>query len=332
MRPYFAKIGGGLAFHVFYLHLLIPYPILHAMPLLQNFDDLTLQLCRSSQRVSLAVVCGSDESTSRAAMKAVADGFARVVFVGHEEKIRELPWVASAPAEHVDFLSADDDADAARKGVELVRGGRCGVLVKGLLHTASLLRAVLNKEGGLLAPHGVLTHVAVAEIPGRRKLLAFTDAAVIPYPTQVQRMVQVEVLARVIRSLGQNEPRISLLHCAETVSDKFPHTLGYDEIKQAAAQGRWGKLRVDGPLDLRTSLDAAALKVKGIQSCLEGDADGLVLPDLESGNLLYKALPLFCGAREAGILQGTTAPVVLPSRGDSPEDKFLSIALAVKSL
>ena len=299
---------------------------------LRSFDDLTSLLKRSTRRVSLAVVCGSDEGASRAAVKAVEEGFASVVFVGHTDEVHALPWVENAPKEFVEFLPACDDAEAATKAVKLVRERKCEVLVKGLLHTATLLRAVLNKECGLLADHGVLTHVAMAEIPGRKKLLCFTDAAVIPYPTQAQRLVQVEVLTKFIRALGTPVPRISLLHCAETVSDKFPHTLGYGEIKELAAQGRWGEVLVDGPLDLRTSLDAAVLKIKGIHSCLEGDADGLVFPDLESANMLYKALPLFCGAREAGILQGTTAPVVLPSRGDSWQDKFLSIAMAVMSL
>ena len=121
---------------------------------------------------------------------------------------------------------------------------------------------------------------------------------------------------------------MALVHCAETVSDKFPHTLGYRALCERAAQGEWGELVVDGPLDLRTALDPVALAVKGIDSPLQGEADALVVPDIEVGNVLYKSLPFFAGAKMAGTLKGTLAPVVLPSRGDSAEDKFYSLALA----
>ena len=108
----------------------------------------------------------------------------------------------------------------------------------------------------------------------------------------------------------------------------FPCTADYLEQKKRAEEGFFGPVRIDGPLDLKTSCSPAALKAKNMESCVEGDADAVIVPDIEAGNVFYKTITLFCGAITAGILQGPTAPVVVPSRGDSPEAKFLSIAMA----
>ena len=300
------------------------------MQTIQNFSEMVRHLSASGQKITIAVACGDDDSTLQAVTRALASGFARAIFVGDASVPR-----AYAPmqdyAELVEFVEPEtaEPAAAAALAVRLVREGRAGILMKGLISTDVLLRAVLNKAEGLLPPGKVLTHLAVAQIPERDRLLFFTDAAVIPYPTQFQREAQVGELAGLLHRLGVTEPRIALNHCAETVSEKFPHTVGYAAIIRQAAEGRWGRLRVDGPLDLRTSLDPQCLATKGIVSVLEGRADALVLPDIETGNLLYKALPLFAAAKVAGVLCGTLKPVVLPSRGDDAEAKYHSLLLAV---
>lgn len=296
-----------------------------------SFQDLTAHLAGLRRRFKLAVVCGSDQSTVEAVVSAVEKGFAEACFVGDCEAIRQLLHLRGYDGGNVRYVDADGHADAAAKAVMMVREGEAEVLVKGLLHTETLLRAVLNKETGILPKGRVLTHIAMAEIPACPKLLFFTDAAVIPYPTHEQRVRQVAYMADMLHAFGIEEPRIALLHCAETVNEKFPHTLGYAEIKERAKAGEWGKLIVDGPLDFRTALDPEALHIKGIDSPLEGNSDGLVVPDIEAGNLLYKSLPLLAGARMAGTLQGTLAPVVLPSRGDTAEAKYHSLALATMS-
>ncbi len=261
-------------------------------------------------------------------MRAVNEGFAEAIFVGDCEAVRKLPCVAGYTGSHVSYVEAESHEDAAQKAVTLVRDKKADVLMKGLLHTETLLRAVLNKEWGILPKGRVLTHIAMAQIPTYHKLFFFSDAAVIPYPTHEQRAAQVGYMAQMLHAFGIEEPRIALIHCAETVNEKFPHTLGYKELCERAAAGEWGPLRVDGPLDLRTSCDPVGLKLKGIQSTLEGNADAVIVPDIEVGNVLYKSLPLFAGAQLAGTLQGTLAPVVLPSRGDDLEAKFHSLALA----
>lgn len=299
------------------------------MQVIRSFKNLTDHLTSLGRRFRIAVVCGSDVSTCGAALRAVREGFADIYFVGDCESIRVMPEVIAASDQYVHFVEAADHETAARLAVTMVHEGRADVLMKGLIHTATLLRAVLNKEWGILPKGRLLTHIAVCELPAYDKLLFFTDAAVIPYPTHEQRAEQVAYMAGMLHAFGIEEPRIALLHCAETVSDKFPHTLGYQELCERARQGEWGRLIVDGPLDLRTSCDPVALRIKGIESPLEGHADGLIVPDIESGNMLYKCVTLFAGARVAGTLKGPKAPVILSSRGDDEEAKFHSLALAM---
>ena len=297
------------------------------MATIHNFQQMTEHLAEHPQRFRIAVVCGSDESTLYAVEHALREGFAEVIFVGHTEKIQQCAKLQP----YTDFISyepADNEVDAAHKAVALIRNKQANILMKGLISTDILLRAVLNKEEGLLPAGNVLTHVAVAQIPGRDQLLFFTDAAVIPYPTEEQRRAQVGYAIRLCHAFGIEEPRVSLLHCSEHVSEKFPHTVGYRDIAEQAAKDKWGKAIVDGPLDLRTSLDPEALHHKGIDSPLEGRADVLVFPDIEAGNAFYKTISFLTQSDVAGTLQGTLCPVVLPSRGDSGKDKFYSLAFA----
>lgn len=279
-------------------------------------------------RVRLAVVCGRDRATLDAVAEAVRRGWITPTFVGTVEEVKEGLPSDVLPQAH--FLPADSDEAAARLAVQLVRSGQCDVLMKGLVSTDVLLRAVLSKTEGILQSGGILTHVAVCELPqpvGR--LVAFTDAAVIPYPTPQQRRAQVAACVKVLRALGEEAPRIALLHCSEHVSEKFPHTVDYAAIAAEAAAGAWGEgVTADGPLDLRCALDAEALRTKGIPSPLAGRADALIFPDIEAGNVFYKTATYLLGCRAAGVLCGTTAPVVLPSRGDSGRTKMDSLALA----
>ena len=221
---------------------------------------------------------------------------------------------------------------AAEKAVALIRRGDADVLMKGLIGTDILLRAILNKVSGLLPEGKVLTHISVAEIPTYHKLLFFTDVAVIPYPSQKQRIEQVHYVADICHQLGIQEPRIALIHCAEHGGRQFPFVEGYEDIKRMATAGDFGKCIVDGPLDVKSACSLQALQAKGISSPLNGEADALVMPDIEAGNAFYKSMTLFAQAHTAGILWGTQCPVIVPSRGDNAEAKFNSIIFALACL
>lgn len=273
------------------------------MESIRNFSELTAHLLKAGVRKRVAVICGTDDSTLHATARAEEEGFVEVVRV--------------------------DGQDAAERAVALVREGKADVLMKGLVNTNDVLHAVLNKETGILPRGRILTHITAACLPSYPRLLFFTDAAVIPYPTQEQRRVQIDYIVRLCHNFGISQPRVSLIHCNEKVSEKyFPHTVGYAELAEEARRGQFGPCIVDGPLDLKTSCCAESLRTKGISSPIGGEADALVFPDIEAANVFYKTLTLFCGAETACTLQGPLAPVVLPSRADSTDSKYYSLALA----
>ena len=276
------------------------------MQSIKTLNDMIVFLKQRGDRKRVAVICANDASTRYAVEKGQEMGFIEPIYV-----------------------NGDDKDECARRAVALCKNGEADILMKGLVNTDIVLRAILNKETGILRPGHVLTHIAMAEIPKYEKLLFFTDAAVIPIPTKEQRRQQVHYVNYVCHALGIEEPRISLIHCAEKVSEKtFPYTKDYLDIIALAQSGYFGRCIIDGPLDLKTSLDSVSLREKGIHSAIDGQADALIFPDIVAGNVFYKTLTLFGYAKTAGVLQGTQCCCVLPSRADSPESKYYSLALA----
>jgi phosphate butyryltransferase len=273
---------------------------------IKTLNDMTRFLQQRGDRKRVAVVCPGDASTRYAIEKGQEMGFIEPILVDGGVK-----------------------DECARRAVSMVRHHEADILMKGLINSDIVLRAILDKETGIMRPGRVLTHIAMAEIPKYEKLLFFTDAAVIPIPTNDQRRQQIHYVNYVCHALGIEEPRISLIHCAEKVSKKaFPYTQDYLDIIALAQSGYFGRCIIDGPLDLKTSLDSVSLREKGIHSAVDGQADALIFPDIVAGNVFYKTLTLFAYAKTAGVLQGTLKPVVMPSRSDSPESKYHSLALA----
>lgn len=276
------------------------------MTTVKNLDEMVSRLRADRVCRRVAVVCPRDKSTLAAVERAAGAGFVEPIVIDHADPQR-----------------------AAEEAVELAQRGEVDMLMKGLLPSEKLLRAILRHNGGLLPEGHVLTHTACAEIPAYGKLLFYTDAAVLPFPSHEQRVQQVRYMAALCRAMGVPEPRISLVHCSEEVDTRhFPYTGGYPDIAEMARRGDFGPCVVDGPLDLKTSLSAESMRVKGIDSPLGGEADALVFPDIEAANVFHKTITLFCGARPASLLQGPRVPVVLPSRADGPDTKFYSLALA----
>ena len=301
------------------------------MKTIRNFNDLVSHLSSVGQRKRVAIVWASDAHTQEAIALALKEGFIEATFVGAMKEVKESDLLKPY-FDHINIIDATDPDDAAAKAVSLVREGNADVLMKGLINTDNLLRAVLNKEEGILPKGNVLTHVTATSVPSYSKLIFFTDPAVIPYPTHEQRVKQVEYVAELCHAFGVEEPKISLIHCTEKPNEKFfPFTMGYADIIGMAKEGKFGKAVVDGPLDVKCSCDLEAMQTKGIDSPIAGEADALIFPDIESGNVFYKTVTLFGKAETAATLKGTMAPVVLTSRGDSVESKFYSLALAVIS-
>jgi len=296
------------------------------MTSIKDFSELTQILARRESRRRVAVVWPADEQTLHSVARAVEADFVEAVLIGEADA--PLPQTLCR-TDRVARVVATDPKDAAEKAVAMVREGKADVLMKGLVGTDVLLHAVLNRDTGILPRGRVLTHVTAATVAFSDKMLFFTDAAVIPYPTPEQLRAQLTAILDVCRRMGIAEPRVSLLHCTEKVNEKlFPFTSDYVALRQEAESGAYGPCVVDGPLDLKTSLSAKAMRTKGIDSPIAGAADALIFPDIEAANVFYKAITLYPSTETAGMLHGTLAPVVLPSRGDSETSKLNSLALA----
>ncbi len=273
---------------------------------INGFDALVAYLRSLNRKVRVAAVCPNDHSSIEALRRASDEGWIEPVMVDDE-----------------------DSAKAAADAVAKIHAGEADVLMKGLISSDILLRAVLNKQTGLLSPGQVLTHTAVAEMPAYHKLIAYSDAAVIPYPSHEQRICQTRYLVNLCHGMGIQTPRVSLIHCSEHVDERhFPYTAGYADIIGRGLQGEFGYCIIDGPLDLKTSMCPESLAIKGISSPLDGDADALVFPDIEAANVFHKTITLLSSARIAAVLQGPSVPVVMPSRGDDVDSKYYSLALA----
>ena len=298
------------------------------METIRSFEDMVVHLAQRGGRKRVAIVWAADQYSQESVIRALQVGFIDAIFVGCQKEVEGNPRLMKYE-NHIEFVEAADRDEAARISVRMVREGKADILMKGLINTDNLLHVVLDKETGILPRGNVLTHITASQLPEYDKMLFFTDSAVIPYPTQEQRIQQIRYMVYVCHALGIEEPKISLIHCTEKVNEKyFPFTLGYKEIINMAENGDFGRCIIDGPLDLKTSVSPESMRIKGINSPIGGEADALIFPDIEAANVFYKSITLFLGVETAGVLQGTMAPVVLPSRSDSKLCKFYSLALA----
>ena len=274
---------------------------------IRNFSQLTAHLKTLNKRKRIVVVCANDPNTEYAIARSLDEGIAEFLMIGDSAVLKKYPTLKKYP-EYVHTLHIEDPDEAAREAVRIVREG--------------------DKEKGLLPKGSILTHLAVMQIPTYDKLLFFSDAAVIPRPTLQQRIEMISYAIHTCRHFGIEQPRIALIHCTEKVSAKFPHSLDYVNIVELAEAGEFGNVIIDGPLDVKTACEKTSGDIKGIVSPINGEADVLIFPNIESGNAFYKAVSLFSHADMAGLLQGPVCPVVLPSRSDSGLSKYYSIAMA----
>jgi len=297
------------------------------MDQIKSFEQLTTHLQTLKKRKRIAVVCAKDPNTEYAIARALEEGFAEFLMIGDSHTLEKYPTLKKYP-ELVSKIHIEDPDEAAREAVRIVRSGEADILMKGIINTDNLLRAILDKENGLLSKGKILTHLSVMEIPGYDKLLFFSDAAVIPRPSLQQRIEMIWYAIHTCRAFGIKKPRIALIHFSEKVSSKFPNSLDYVNIVELAEGGEFGDVIIDGPLDVKTACEKSSGDIKGIVSPINGEADVLIFPNIEAGNTFYKSLSLFAHAEMAGLLQGPVCPVVLPSRSDSGLSKYYSIAMA----
>ncbi|OYV88717.1 MAG: hypothetical protein B7Z68_12930 [Acidobacteria bacterium 21-70-11] len=230
-----------------------------------------------------------------------------------------------------------DERDEYQAGVrarDMVRDGEADVLMKGLIGTDKYMHLILDKERGLLPKGAVLTHITVLDVPAYQathgKLLLVSDVAIIPAPDLATKVKIVTYAVDAAHSFGIEIPRVALLAASEKVSEKMPATVDAAIIAKMAERGQIKGAIVDGPLALDVALSPEACEIKGLRSVVEGDADVLIFPNIETGNVFYKSATILGGARLAAVVVGSSAPCILTSRADSEESKFFSIALGCR--
>lgn len=301
------------------------------MKTLKSFEDLLEAYKQCGTKCRAVVVCPNDGHTESVVRKCATGGLVDLIVVldgGETSEFRD--FCRKFPDDRLLAVYCDDTASAAREGVKLVREGRAQVLMKGSLNTDVLLHAVIDKEGGngLIAPGQIMSHVTLVEAPVYHKMLLFSDAAVIPEPNLDQFDAMVRYDCQVCRQIGIECPKIALIHFSEKINGRYGVTTDYKELITRAERGGYGAVEMAGPMDVKTACDLESAKIKKISSKVVGDADVLIMPNLEAGNTFYKTVSYFGKARMAGLVTGTIAPIVVASRADSAESKFYSLILA----
>lgn len=287
-----------------------------------------LAAARAGGRKRIAVAAAQEHSALEAVLDARAAGLVEPILIGDLAAMRAIASELGADLTGLRIIEEKDYTKAAALAVSLVRSGEADVLMKGVLDTSILLKAALNKENGLNA--GRLTsHVAVIESPQYHKLFIVTDAAINIAPDLQCKLDIIANAVKVSRALGVENPKVALLAAVEKVNDKMPCTVEAAVITVMNQRGQIKDCIIDGPLALDNAISSESARIKKIVSRVAGDADVLVAPDIEAGNVLYKALLDLGGAKGAGIVAGTAKPIVLTSRADTRETKLASIALAV---
>ncbi len=296
--------------------------------MIKRLDEL-VEKVKGEPSKRLVVAAGEDPHTIEAVAKAKKEGLVDVTMVGNMEKIKHVAGEHGVDPDIFDeIIHEEDSKKAAKLAVKLIRDGKGDMLMKGLVKTADYMRAILNKEEGLLPPGGLLSHVTLVEFPLYPKLLIVADVAVIIAPDLAQKVKMLEYSIKVAYELDIETPKAAIISAVETVNPKMPSTLDAALIRVMAERGQIKGALVDGPMALDIAVSKECAEIKGIRSEVAGDADILIFPNIETGNVFFKTCTQLSGGRIAAIVAGTTAPCVLTSRADSEDSKFLSIALA----
>jgi len=298
------------------------------MDSISSFAELTAHLKSINRRKRMAVANAVDTHTLDAVLQAVEMGIIEAFLIGDVASIESPHLFEHNLSPFIHIIDIPDVQVATLEAVRMVKSGEADILMKGLVNTDVLLRAILDKEKGLLPPGNILTYNAALQIPTYHKLVFFADPVVIPSPNITQRIAMIKYAIASAYKFGISKPKVALIHATEVANPKIHYMQDYLDIMQMWRNGEFGDVIMDGPLDIFLALDKERGSIKNVPTPVLGDADILIFPNFECANCFYKGLSLFAGAQMGGLLQGTEKPVVLTSRSESIDSKFYSIAIA----
>jgi phosphate acetyltransferase len=290
-----------------------------------------LAAARSKGAVSTAVVFPDDEISLQAATSAAMAGLIKPTLYGNKKKIEQICPEIRAINEIAVIDTGNSPIAAAQAAIAATRRGDHQAIMKGSLHTDELLGEVLNAETGLRTDQR-LTHTFVFDLPRYHKLLAVTDAVVNIAPNLETKSEALMHAIGLMQKLGVSRVKCAIVAAVETQNPAIPATMDAAELVRLAGDGRFGDARVEGPFGFDNAISRKAAEIKGIQSDVAGDPDVLLVPDLNSGNMLYKSFIYIGGGECAGLVQGAKVPIILTSRADSEFSRLASCALAALTL
>ena len=297
--------------------------------MITKLDDL-LELVKTKGKKRLVAAYANDSHTVCAVSAAVDKGIVDATLVGDIDTIKKICTDEGIDPDKFELVQEADETKAGTKAVSLIREGKGDILMKGLLSTDKYMRAILNKETGLMPgkKNDMLTHMAVFEIPRYHKLLVCSDVAIVPAPDMKQKQQILNYLISTAKSLEIEKPKVALIAATEQVSTGMPACVEAAIISKMGDRGQIKGAVLDGPLALDVAIDEESAKTKKVGGVVAGDADCLLFPNIESGNVFYKSCTKFGGAELACMVVGAKVPCILTSRGDSAKTKLYSIALA----
>ncbi len=290
--------------------------------------DEMFEILKPRPNKRLVAAWAVDAHTICAVHQAVEMDLIEGILVGDEALIKKVCAEEGIDPSCFRIVQVDNDLSAAAKAVDMINAGEGDFLMKGLLSTDRYMKAILNKEKGLMDKGAILSHVTVAEVPTYHKLLIFGDVAIIPLPDLAQKVAITNYLIRVAHFLGIEKPKVGIQAASEQTLPKIPSCAEGALIAKMAQRGQIKGAVVEGPLGFDLIVDSESARIKGIKSEVCGDADCILFPNIEAGNTFYKSIVKLMKGELCAIVMGARVPCVLTSRGDSEQSKLYSIALA----
>ena len=278
----------------------------------------------------LCVASAAEETVLEAVRDTRKEGLVDFVLIGHEEQIWRLAMKVSLNLQGIEIIDVPDPLEATDRAVQEVASGRADILMKGMVNSSDFLRAVLKPEGGMRR-EGILSHLAIYEVPGYYRLIYMTDGGLNVSPDLEQKKAILQNSIDFFRAIGMDQPRVAILSANEKVDPKMPSTVDAQVLRDMAEEEFPGAI-VDGPTPLDIAVSFEAAMHKGIDSPVAGKADLLMVPNIEAGNILGKSMIYFANSRMAGLVLGASRPAILTSRNEPPMGKIASIALAAYSV
>src|SRR5574344_1426927 len=299
--------------------------------MITNFEQIFEQL-RSKTKKRLVAAWAVDDHTITAAYRAAQMGIVDATLVGDLNMIEKVCEAEKIDISIFKIVDIKEELKAISTAVDMINNKEGDILMKGLCSTDKYMRAILNKERGLLPPKAVLSHVSVLENPNYHKFIILSDMAVIPLPECKQKIAIANYLVKPAQSLGIAKPKVAAIAATEQMLDGMTACVEGALLAKMADRGQIKNCYLDGPLALDVALSKEAAEIKKLESPVAGDADCLLFPNIESANVFYKVNSQLCvGVKQSAMVVGAKVPCVLSSRADSIDTKLNSIALAALS-